>query len=305
MRAASVILIPVILIMTLLATVPATAAVRVSSLANAVTPETPQRLIEVTISGEVKVPGKYVVKTGEKLSSALAKAGGYTDTAYLRGACLIRERIRRDQQKSLDDMARRLEDELFWEVSAPPSASSPGKDSRINTVELEQKRKLIETIKKLKAKGRVPIHLTHLRLLKGSENDIELENGDILVIPETNNTVKVAGSVKSPRRFTYCEKCGYKSYIKASDGYSEYADTENSFVMKIDGSAMKLTGDAIIWNASKSRWELTCFTQDQIKIEAGDVILIPERIAWLKEIKDFPRILMTIAELTGVTVYLF
>ena len=45
----------------------------------------------VQIAGEVKSPGPLSIKKGEMLSSVLARAGGFTDKAYLLGAVLIRE----------------------------------------------------------------------------------------------------------------------------------------------------------------------------------------------------------------------
>ncbi|PIW88398.1 MAG: polysaccharide export protein, partial [Nitrospirae bacterium CG_4_8_14_3_um_filter_41_47] len=55
----------------------------------------------VTISGEVKFPGTYTIKKGERLSSLIERAGGYTDSAYLRGAVFTRERVRELQQRQL------------------------------------------------------------------------------------------------------------------------------------------------------------------------------------------------------------
>ena len=48
----------------------------------------------VQIAGEVKSPGTYAIKKGETLSSVLARAGGFTDRAYLLGGVLIRESTR-------------------------------------------------------------------------------------------------------------------------------------------------------------------------------------------------------------------
>ena len=41
---------------------------------------------KVTITGEVRFPGEYVIVPGEQLSSLIARAGGLTDYAYPRGA---------------------------------------------------------------------------------------------------------------------------------------------------------------------------------------------------------------------------
>jgi protein involved in polysaccharide export with SLBB domain len=66
----------------------------------------------VTIQGEVLFPGVYPIKRGERLSSLIERAGGYSEYAYLRGAVFTRERLRDTQQKNIEDVTMRLEREL-------------------------------------------------------------------------------------------------------------------------------------------------------------------------------------------------
>ncbi|MDO9544037.1 MAG: SLBB domain-containing protein, partial [Synergistaceae bacterium] len=56
------------------------------------------------ITGRVLYPGDYAVKRGEKLSSLLERAGGYADDAFTRGAVLLRESVKAEQQKQIDEM---------------------------------------------------------------------------------------------------------------------------------------------------------------------------------------------------------
>ena len=63
----------------------------------------------VQIAGEVKSPGTYSLKKGELLSSVLARAGGFTDKAYLLGGVLIRESTRVLQKQQLNAAIDRLE----------------------------------------------------------------------------------------------------------------------------------------------------------------------------------------------------
>ena len=72
----------------------------------------------VSLGGEIRFPGRYALKKGERLSSLLERAGGYTDKAYLRGAYFTRERVRELQQKSIEEMAVRLERQLLSEGAA-------------------------------------------------------------------------------------------------------------------------------------------------------------------------------------------
>ena len=93
------------------------------------------------------------------------------------------------------------------------------------------------------------IRLAHLRLLKGSEYDLELENGDSLYIPTMNSSVSVMGSVMSLGSYIYSEKYNYRDYIDMSGGYTRYADSDNVYVLKVDGSARKFSNGVFSWRS--------------------------------------------------------
>src|SRR3989339_201391 len=187
-----------------------------------------------TFSGKVKYPGRYVISKGEKLSTVIERAGGYTDDAYLRGAWFTRESVRAMQQKGLTEMADRMERELL--SGGNISTSTSAEEVAAKKAELEQKKHFVGYLRGLKATGRMTIRLAHLRLLKGSEYDIELEDGDSLFIPPSNNVVNVTGSVMSQGSYIYSNRMDYQDYIDLTGGYAKYADTDNTFVLKVDGS---------------------------------------------------------------------
>jgi protein involved in polysaccharide export with SLBB domain len=261
------------------------------------------------VDGQFKFPGKYIVRKGEKLSSLIQRAGGYTDNAYLRGAIFTRERVKEMQQKGLEEMTLRLEKDLLSKGSEQVSTALSNEEIQARQFEIAQKKKLIENMRNLKAMGRMTVKLAHLRLLKGSEYDIELEDGDRLFIPERNSVVNVTGSVMAQGSYVYSEKADYLDYINMSGGYSNYADESNVFVLKVDGSAHKASRGLINWNGKKDRLEMAAFTDEETNyIEPGDVIVVPEkidRIAWLREIRDITQILMNTAVVAGVVHMLF
>jgi polysaccharide export outer membrane protein len=259
----------------------------------------------VTVSGEVKFPGTYTIKKGERLSSLLERAGGYTDKAYLRGAVFTRKRVKEIQQTSLDEMVDRLERELLVAGTTITATSMSPEEAQIGKIAYEQRQKFIESLRTLKPTGRLAIKLAHLRLLKGSEFDIELEEGDSLFIPPENRFVNVVGSVFAPGSFIYHLEFDYKDYISQAAGFSKYADTSNVYVLKVDGTANKVSRGFIGWNPFKSRWEVSAFGEEVKEIEPGDTIVVPEeleRIAWLREIKDITQILMQMAVTAGVVI---
>jgi protein involved in polysaccharide export with SLBB domain len=262
----------------------------------------------VSIQGEVKYPGAYTIRKGERLSSLIERAGGYTDKAYLRAAVFIREKVKELQQKSLDEMVVRLERELLAAGSAQISAALSREEIEAKKVELQQKQSFIEALKKLKAIGRMTIKLAHPRLLKGSEYDIELQDGDTLTIPVQNNEVHVIGAVMSQGTFIYSEKMDYEDYIESTGGFAQYADKDKTYVLKVDGSAKKLSRGFFNWSSSRSRWEIATFGEKTKDIEPGDSIVVPEkleRIAWLREIKDITSIFYQIAVTAGVLIVAF
>lgn len=258
----------------------------------------------VEIKGMVKFPGVYTINNGDTLSSLIERAGGYTDTAYLRGAVFNRERVRDLQQISLAQMAARLEREFFAESSSMLSTAVSREEITAKKAEIEQKRNLIEKLYSIRATGRMTIILDRLSTLKGTEFDIVLEAGDSLLIPKQNSVVNVLGAVMSRGSFIYAVDSGYKDYINFAGGYTNYADKKNVYVLKVDGTAMKLSTGLFSWNNPKSRRDVAGFEKVK-EIEPGDSIVVPEdfaRIAWMREIKDISQILYQIAVAAAVVI---
>ncbi|HEY3275333.1 MAG TPA: SLBB domain-containing protein [Syntrophorhabdaceae bacterium] len=256
----------------------------------------------VSVSGEVLFPGKYVTKKKERLSSLIERAGGYADDAYLRGAIFTRKRVRDMQQKALDEMISRMEKDM---VSAGSSVGAlSAEEVKAKEIEMQQKQKFIETLRKVQPTGRMTIYLANLRLLRGSEYDVELEEGDSLLIPTKNSVVTVAGAVMMNGSFVHSDAMRWKDYVQLAGGYSRYADTSSTFVVKVDGTAQKLDTSFITWSHYRNRWETMGFGEKKSEIEAGDTIIVPEKLdrtAWLRQFRDITQILGNIG-LTAATI---
>ena len=259
----------------------------------------------VTISGEVKFPGTYTIRKGERLSSLIERAGGYTDSAYLRGAVFTRERVRELQQRQLDEMVERLERELLGRGAAEVAVALSPEDARITEYEIKQKRDFIDALKGVKAKGRMAIKIDEPEILKKTPYDIELEEGDNLFIPSDPHSVQVIGSVYNQTAFVYDKDKGVSRYIDLAGGYTENADKKRVYVLKADGTAVKPGGGflGISWSKGSNRWEF-----GGQELDPGDTIVVPEkivRIAWMREIKDITQILFQIAVTAGVLIAAF
>jgi len=266
-----------------------------------------QEEMYVTITGEVKFPGKYIIKKGERLSELIKRAGGYSDKAYLRGAVFTRERVRKLQQKQIDEMVDRLERELLSTGTAQIATAASPAEARMMKLEAEQKRRFIAKLASVKAKGRIAVQLSPPDKLKGTSYDIELEDGDSLYIPTDPMTVQVIGSVYSQNAFVYKkDRREYQYYIDLAGGYTKNADKDNVYILKANGVAVKVSSGGFLglaWNSDSFRWEA-----GSGRVESGDTIVVPEkleRIAWMRNVKDITQILYQIAVSAGVVIVAF
>ncbi len=262
----------------------------------------------VTLTGEIRFPGKYIIKKGETLSSIIERAGGYTDKAYLRGAIFTRTRVKELQQRTLEDMYMRLEKDIMADANIRLSTAISGEEVAGIRAQQEGTQRLLDALRRTKPTGRMTISLAHPRLLKGSEFDIELEDGDTLYIPTKNNVILVQGAVMMPGSFLYNERLDHEAYIKKAGGLTRYADTKNMFVLKVDGSAIKIPNRFITWSNENARWEITAFGEERKMLEPGDAIIIPEKIeaiAWMRNIRDITQILMQMAITGGQLKYMY
>jgi protein involved in polysaccharide export with SLBB domain len=259
----------------------------------------------VQITGEVKFPGTYTIKKGERLSDLLKRAGGFTDKAYLTGAVFTRPSVKELQQRQIDELIDRLERELLSVSSATVATAITPEEAKIFQTETEQKRQFLNRLRQVKALGRIVVRLDEPERLINTPYDIELEEGDSIYIPSKSSTIQVNGSVYNQTAFIYSPEKDLSDYIDLAGGYTENADKGNVFILKVDGSAVKPGKGffGIRWNKESKRWEL-----GGSQLEPGDTKVVPEkltRIAWMKEIKDITQILYQIAVTAGVLIVAF
>jgi protein involved in polysaccharide export with SLBB domain len=106
--------------------------------------------------------------------------------------------------------------------------------------------------------GRVVVHLVPLDELKGSPEDIVLEDQDDLYIPSRPSTVAVLGSVRNPTSLLFEEKKRVNFYINKAGGYTRDAESKEVYVVRADGSATSLG--------------------HLVHLEPGDAVIVPARV---------------------------
>ena len=171
----------------------------------------PQQFVKV--NGEVAFPGDYLlINVGERLSNLVARAGGVTDHAYLKGATL--KRAIGEEEKKVLEAKKKL------------AARSATKDSLMVDDESE-------------SYFNVAISLDQAVANPGSEYDIILKEGDELTVPEMLSTVKVSGAVMNPNVMSYVPGRSAREYINAAGGYGLRAKRSKAYIVYMNGSVAK------------------------------------------------------------------
>ena len=236
----------------------------------------------VAVAGQVKYPGTYTIQKGETLSSLIARAGGYTDRAYLRGATFTRSSVRKLQEEQNRRMVDELETELLSVSVNELSAALTADEAKLSQYEAEQKRKLVEKLKNLKAAGRVILKLDVPERMKSSPFDLELEEGDTLFVPANPHTVQVMGAVLNPTAFVHQKGLGVGDYIRMAGGYTRNASPGRIYLLKVDGTAVRLdTGGN--WPFGKPNNAHGMVVR---ALEPGDAIIVPQKVQSYKGLRN-------------------
>jgi len=201
----------------------------------------PQR--NVLIEGEVLFPGNYAMSTkNQRISELVKAAGGVTDQAYVRGARI--ERVMTEDEKFRNrqvlEMIKQDEETADYDINQ-------SRDSLEN-----------DTVR-----YSVGIELDKALASPGSDFDITLKEGDRLIIPEYNGTVKINGNVMYPNTVAYSEGKKYKWYVNQAGGFGSRAKKSRSFVVFQNGTVSK---------AKKA------------KIEPGCEIIVPSKTTTTSEV---------------------
>jgi protein involved in polysaccharide export with SLBB domain len=257
----------------------------------------------IKLKGEVRFPGVYSVARGEKLSSVITRAGGFTERAYLRGAKFLRRSVRESQQKRMDEIVIRTEKEILQKQASLSSLAASREELDATKASLEGLLKNLELMKTMKAEGRVVIYLTPVEELQKSSFNIVIEGGDELDIPVRPSVINVMGQVYNPISFVYQpESSDLEAYLKKAGGPTNDAETSEMYIIKADGTVFsrQQSSFGMHWSSDSRRWSFGSFTSTLL--EPGDTIVVPQkidRVAWMREIKDITTILSQIALTAG------
>jgi protein involved in polysaccharide export with SLBB domain len=252
----------------------------------------------VTLLGEFKFPGVYPIYKGEKLSALISRAGGFSDKAYPRAAKFTRVSVRELQQKRMDEMVAKTEQEILRKQAEITSVASSKEELEATKSALDSLQKSVTLLKAAKAEGRLVIRMDKLDSFKDSGYDVELMGGDTLEVPQMPNAINVLGHVYNPTSFIPLNDEDVAFYLEKAGGPTRDAEEGDIYIVRVDGTVLNRKQVSIFKSLIFSGFMST-------HMEPGDTIIVPqrfERVAWLREIKEMAVILGNLALAAGVIV---
>jgi protein involved in polysaccharide export with SLBB domain len=212
----------------------------------------------VVLQGEVRFPGKYSIRRGETLRSVIDRAGGLTDFAFAEGSVFTRDELKVREQKQLDMLATRLQNDLVT-LALQGAAANQSQAGTALTVG----QSLLAQLRTSEAVGRLVINLPRtMRASPGSGADVILRDGDRLIVPKFQQEVTVIGEVQTATSHLYRQELARDDYIALSGGVTRRADRDHIYVVRADGSVVAKEG---------GRW----FSRSNLDIRPGDTIVVP------------------------------
>ncbi len=221
----------------------------------------------ITIRGEVAHPGTYGISTGERLSSVLERAGGFTSQAYPYGAILERREVRKIQMSSYNELIARVrqsQDELKTKMAT--AVTDPDQKLAMES-SYAQWQTTLQALLQNPPIGRVVIHISsEIHRWSRSMNDIQMRAGDVLIIPTKPSYVMVQGQVYNPTAASYHPGRSANWYLRQAGGATNMANKKAIFVIRADGSVIGSQGFSL-WRGNPL--DATLFP--------GDTVVVPEK----------------------------
>jgi polysaccharide export outer membrane protein len=212
----------------------------------------------VTLTGEVRFPGRYSIRRGETLKAVILRAGGLTEFAFPEGSVFTRDELKEREQKQLDMLAARLQNDLVI-LALQGAAANQAQAATALTVG----QSLLTQVRSSQAVGRLVIDLPRaMRDTVGTRADVILRDGDRLIVPKFQQEVTVIGEVQTATSHLYRPDLSRDDYIGLSGGVTRRADHERIYVVRADGSVVAHEG---------GRW----FSRAGGDIRPGDTIVVP------------------------------
>ncbi|MDP5292279.1 polysaccharide biosynthesis/export family protein [Oceanimonas sp. CHS3-5] len=179
--------------------------------------------IVVQLEGSYYGPSRFALPRDARLHellNAVAVPQNMTDTNSI---SLKRVSVAERQKQALDESLARLETTYMGASSSTPE------EAEIRVREAELISQFIERARQVEPNGRLVL------ANNGQISDIRLQDGDVITIPETSDSVLISGEVLVPQSVVFNTKRSARDYIEGAGGFTDHADESRILVVRQNG----------------------------------------------------------------------
>ena len=220
----------------------------------------------ITIRGEIVHPGSYGIRPGERLSSVLQRAGGFSAAAYPYGAVLLRTEVQKLEQRSYVELVQRIrEQQTALRLTA---VSSPDPDEKLSAGSaLTQWQTALDDLAASPPSGRVTIQISsNFKDWANTTRDVTVRAGDVLVVPKRPSYVMVQGQVYGATAVAFRPGKSAKWYLMQAGGPTNMANKRATFVVRANGTV--LGNHSSFWTSGEGM---------NVALQPGDMVVVPEK----------------------------
>lgn len=215
----------------------------------------------VRVMGEVVYPGTYaIVNETERISDLIPRAGGLQNLAYPKGASLIRRTefytIEEETKTRQEDLAavlktidtlnmtesdKMIRSSLLAEMirlsnSENVNLSAQAKSERLTGI---AERSALLTEVDIRTSELIPLDLEAILKDPGGKEDLILEEGDVISIPQRQETIRLRGKVLYPTTVKYQDNKGLSYFIDQAGGFDSRAIKRKTYVLYANGEVAR------------------------------------------------------------------
>lgn len=177
----------------------------------------------VRIGGAQLGERALVMPNGARLKDLIARLNP-SPQADMAGLQLFRKSVQDRQKRSLDLSLRNLE------TAALTARSATAEEAALRKQEADLMMAFVAKAQQIQPLGQVVL------TSQAQANEMLLEDGDVVVIPEKQNTVMLSGEVLFPNALVYKPGASVSEYVAMAGGYTQSADTSKEIVLHPNGS---------------------------------------------------------------------
>ena len=221
----------------------------------------------VTIEGEVLFAGSYAL-TGHntRLSDIFKAAGGATNLAYIQGARLERKptEVERMRMEAAYKMQMEQESKNMMDLAAKSSNAA-------GIIQASQQTQA-SRMKKFQIPQTYPVGIELDKAIQspGSDADLILREGDRIIVPQYNGTVRINGAVMYPNAVSYREGKNVAYYIDQAGGFTSDAKKSRTYIMYMNGTLAKVGHNAKV----RPGCEIIVPTKSRAKMSLAELVTI-------------------------------